>query len=212
MFDGNARKGPTLLPVLKRVLKRFAHIRRLVLVADRGLLSLDNLKALEALALPAGAHGPRVLEYILAVPGRRYGEFEPVLEALQAKVAAQAAQVQALRDAGQAASSAETIGESTWQDRRLVVAHDPERAAEQASKRRQRIAELQARAAALADKLDAQDGGQRRRGRALSDSGAKARFFHEVAPEFDTKRPLRAFSAGWSFWNQQLMRVAPTFL
>jgi len=38
-----------------------------------------------------------------------------------------------------------------------------------------------ASAAALADKLDAQDGGQRGRGRALSDSGAKARFFHEVA-------------------------------
>ena len=48
----------TLLPVLKRVLQRFAHIRRLVLVADRGLLSLDNLKALEALALPDGALQP----------------------------------------------------------------------------------------------------------------------------------------------------------
>lgn len=62
-----------------------------------------------------------------------------------------------------------------------MAAHDPERAAEQAAKRRQRIDELQARAAALADKLDAQDGGQRSRERALSDSGAKARFFHEVA-------------------------------
>jgi hypothetical protein len=135
VFDGNASEGPTLLPVLKRVLQRFGHIRRLVLVADRGLLSLDNLKALEELALPAGAAGPRVLEYILAVPGRRYGEFEPVLEALQAQVAAQAVQVQALRDAGQAATLAETLGESTWQGRRLVVAHDPERAAEQAATR-----------------------------------------------------------------------------
>lgn len=181
VFNGNASEGATLLPVLERVLQRFAHIRRLVLVADRGLLSLDNLKALEELALPAGAAGPRVLEYILAVPGRRYGEFEPVLADLQAQAGAQAAQVQAQRDAGQAATSVETLGESTWQDRRLVVAHDPERAAEQTAKRRQRIAELQARAAALADKLDAQDGGQRSRGRALSDSGAKARFFHEVA-------------------------------
>lgn len=181
VFDGNASEGATLLPVLKRVLTRFSHIRRLVLVADRGLLSLDNLKALEALALPEGPGGPRVLEYILAVPGRRYGEFEPVLKGLQAEVAAQAAAEQARRDAGEQVQPAETLGESTWQDRRLVVAHDPVRAAEQAGKRRQRIAELQARAAQLADKLDAQDAGQRGRGRALSDSGAKARFFHEVA-------------------------------
>ena len=181
VFKGNASEGPTLLPVLKRVLERFTHIRRLVLVADRGLLSLDNLKALEELALPDGGGGPRKLEYILAVPGRRYGEFESVLSDLQVQVAAQAARVQAQRDAGQAAELAETLGEASWQGRRLVVAHDPERAAEQAAKRRQRIDELQARAAALADKLDAQDGGQRSRGRALSDSGAKARFFHEVA-------------------------------
>lgn len=181
VFKGNASEGPTLLPVLKRVLERFTHIRRLVLVADRGLLSLDNLKALEELELPDGGGGPRTLEYILAVPGRRYGEFESVLSDLQVQVAAQAARVQAQRDAGQAAELAETLGEASWQGRRLVVAHDPERAAEQAAKRRQRIDELQARAAALADKLDAQDGGQRSRGRALSDSGAKARFFHEVA-------------------------------
>lgn len=181
VFDGNASEGATLLPVLQRVLTRFSHIRRLVLVADRGLLSLDNLKALEALALPEGPGGPRVLEYILAVPGRRYGEFEPVLEGLQAEVAAQAAAEQARRDAGEPVQPAETLGESTWQDRRLVVAHDPLRAAEQAGKRRQRIAELETRAAQLADKLDAQDAGQRGRGRALSDSGAKARFFHEVA-------------------------------
>lgn len=181
VFNGNASEGPTLLPVLKRVLERFTHIRRLVLVADRGLLSLDNLKALEELTLPAGAAGPRVLEYILAVPGRRYGEFEPVLEEVQTQVVEQAARVQALRDTGQGAAMTETLGESIWQDRRLVVAHDPERATEQTDKRRQRIAELQARAAALADKLDAQDSGKRSRGRALSDSGAKARFFHEVA-------------------------------
>lgn len=37
------------------------------------------------------------------------------------------------------------------------------------------------RAAQLAGKLDAQDEGQVQRGRKLSDSGAKARFFHEVS-------------------------------
>ena len=181
VFDGNASEGQTLLPLLERLLQRFPHIRRLVLVADRGLLSLDNLEALEALKLPAGAEGPRALEYILAVPGRRYGEFEPVLQDLQAQVADEAARVQALREAGQPVTPVETVGETVWQGRRLVVAHAPERAAEQATLRRVRLAELQTRAQALADKLQAQDGGQRSRGRALSDSGAKARFFHEVA-------------------------------
>lgn len=181
VFDGNASEGQTLLPVLKRLLERFPHIRRLVLVADRGLLSLDNLDALEALELPAGPDGPRTLEYILAVPGRRYGEFEPVLQDFEAKVTAQARQAQVLRDAGQPATADETVDEARWLGRRLVVAHQPERATEQKVKRTARITELQARAQALADKLTAQDDGQRSRGRALSDSGAKARFFHEVA-------------------------------
>ena len=181
VFDGNASEGQTLLPVLKRLLVRFPHIRRLVLVADRGLLSLDNLDALEALELPAGPDGPRTLEYILAVPGRRYGEFESVLQDFQAKVTVQARQAQVLRDAGQPATAAETVDEARWLGRRLVVAHQPERAAEQSAKRTARITELQARAQTLADKLTAQDDGQRSRGRALSDSGAKARFFHEVA-------------------------------
>lgn len=181
VFDGNASEGQTLLPVLERLLGRFAHIRRLVLVADRGLLSLDNLDALEALELPAGPDGPRTLEYILAVPGRRYGEFEPVLRDFQARVTEQARQRQALQEAGQPAAPVETVDEAHWLGRRLVVAHQPERAAEQSAQRAARIAELQARAQTLADKLTAQDEGQRSRGRALSDSGAKARFFHEVA-------------------------------
>jgi hypothetical protein len=50
----------------------------------------------------------------------------------------------------------------------------------QAQERRQRIAELEARAGQPADKLDGQDAGVVHRGRKLSDLGAKARFFHEV--------------------------------
>jgi transposase len=80
-----------------------------------------------------------------------------------------------------AAPECETIVETAWQGLRLVVAHDPSRAQEQTAKRTARIAALQARASELASKLDAQDAGQKRRGRKLSDSGAKARFFHEVA-------------------------------
>jgi transposase len=76
---------------------------------------------------------------------------------------------------------AESISESRWEGHRLVVAHDPVRAQEQTALRASRIAALQARAEQLAGKLDGQDAGDVHRGRKLSDSGAKARFFHEVA-------------------------------
>ena len=71
MFDGNQAEAPTLLPTLTKVLQRFPHIRRLIIVADRGWLSLDNIQALQAIELGGG----RALEFILAVPARRYGEF-----------------------------------------------------------------------------------------------------------------------------------------
>ena len=161
VFAGNTAEAPTLEPTLARVLKRYPHIRRLVVVADRGLLSIDNLEQLKALAL----QDERSLEFILAVPGRRYGEFDETLEDLQ--------------EQSQAATE-EIVAERTWQGHRLIVAHAPERAREHTAERRQRIAALEARAAQLAGKLDAQDAGVRARGRRLSDSGAKARFFHEV--------------------------------
>ena len=62
-----------------------------------------------------------------------------------------------------------------------MVAHDPARAAEQTALRSSRIKALQVRAEQLAGKLDDQDAGKVKRGRKLSDSGAKARFFHEVS-------------------------------
>jgi len=48
VFDGNTDETKTLLPILKKVMGRFPNLRRLILVADRGLLSLDNLQALQA--------------------------------------------------------------------------------------------------------------------------------------------------------------------
>ena len=162
VFDGNTAEAPTLEPTLKKVLARYPHIRRLVVVADRGLLSLDNIEALAKLHVA----GERALEFILAVPGRRYGEFVDLLEPMNAR-AAQA--------------SEEMVEEAQWQGHRLVVAHNPQRAAEQTQERLAKIHALQQRANQLASKLDAQDGGAVQRGRKLSDSGAKARFFHEVS-------------------------------
>lgn len=162
VFDGNAAEVSTLKPTLVKVLGRYPHISRLIVVADRGLLSVDNIEELGQ--LKAGSGKP--LEFILAVPGRRYGEFVELLQPLHAKASA---------------ASGEFVGEAQWQGHRLVVAHNPARALEQTQLRRNRIAELEARAAQLAGKLDGQEAGEVHRGRRLSDSGAKARFFHEVS-------------------------------
>jgi transposase len=162
VFDGNTAEAPTMLPTVRKVLARYPHISRLVMVADRGLLSLDNLDALSSITLPSG----QPLEFILAVPGRRYGEFTELLQTLHEAAAS---------------SNAETVSEARWQGHRLVVAHDPVRAQEQTLMRASRLSALQARANQLAGKLDGQDSGAVQRGRKLSDSGAKARFFHEVA-------------------------------
>jgi transposase len=62
----------------------------------------------------------------------------------------------------------------------LVVAHNPQQAAEQSAKRDQRINELRQRADQLVGKLDAQDAGRVYRGRKLSDGGVTAKFYHEV--------------------------------
>lgn len=41
VFDGNTAQTKTLLPILKKVMDRFPNLRRLVLVADRGLWKLE---------------------------------------------------------------------------------------------------------------------------------------------------------------------------
>ncbi len=162
VFDGNTAEAPTLEPTLKKVLARYPQIRRLVVVADRGLLSLDNIESLSKLHVT----GERALEFILAIPGRRYGEFVNLLEPMRQRLAH---------------ASEEAVEEAQWQGHRLVVAHNPQRAAEQSQERLAKIHALQYRADQLAGKLDAQDAGVVQRGRKLSDSGAKARFFHEVS-------------------------------
>ena len=161
VLDGNQAEAPTLMPTLKKVLTRFEHIKRLIMMADRGLLSLDNIDELGKIKLPSG----HALEFILAVPGRRYGEFVDVLQAFQAKAITAKQQV---------------VEETSWHGLRLVVAHHPERATEQTQLRQERIKALQTQAQTWAGKLDGQDSGVSTRGRKLSDSGAKARLYHEV--------------------------------
>lgn len=159
VFPGNTAEVPTLLPLLERLLVRYP-IRRVILVADRGLLSLDNIAALEALAVPKGT----ALEYILAVPARRYAELAETVAALDFTP------TPADPDEG------DRVRETTWQERRLIVAHDPVTATTQAAERESRLADLLAQGEAWVQKLEAQDQGERFKGRKLTDKGAALRF------------------------------------
>ncbi len=104
------------------------------------------------------------LEYILAVPAARYGDFCDDLKRLsEAQPADQA-----------------WCAETKWQDNRLVVAHDPEVAARRGQVRDKTIEELVAMGQQCSGKLDGQDAGKRAKGRPMSDSGTKARFYHAV--------------------------------
>ena len=161
VFAGNTAESPTLLPTLRTVLERFPWIRRVVLVADRGLLSLDNLDALAEIRLDSG----EPLEFVLAVPGRRYSEFADLLRPFHDQYVG---------------GEQEVVGELPWRKLRLVVAHNPWVATETQTLRRERIQGLEAQAAAWVGKLDAQDAGVKARGKKLSDSGAKARLYHAV--------------------------------
>jgi hypothetical protein len=63
---------------------------------------------------------------------------------------------------------------------RLIIAHDPQVALDAGNKRDNKIAALEQQAADWTGKLDEQEIGKKKRGRKLSDGGARARFYHEV--------------------------------
>lgn len=153
---GNIAETKTLQAMVGQVLERFA-VERVILVADRGLLSLDNVAELTKLA---EAHN-RKLQFILAVPARRYTELGGTLESLRFE---------------------DGLAEGRFAEQRLIVAHDPVRAAEQSAKRRARIAELEAFAEKLVGKLDAQDEGLTERGCRASDRDL------EIAPVYHRLR------------------------
>lgn len=161
VFDGNTAEVTTLKSTIEKLVSRFA-VKRMIVVADRGLLSQDNLAELQAITLPCG----RPLEFILAVPGRRYGEVADAVAPLHAAQFAQA------KD--------ETLGETRWTNLRLIVAHNPDTAATQTAARAETIAKLEQQATQWVGKLDEQDTGKRYRGRKLSDGGVRAKFYRAV--------------------------------
>ena len=176
VHPGNVAETKTLQAMLATVLARFP-VERVILVADRGLLSLDNIDALTALA----DQGGRKLEFILAVPARRYGELSDTFRGLS--------------------FDAEGLAETAFAGHRLIVALDPLRAAEQSAKRRARIAELEALAEKMVRKLDAQDDGLTDRGRRASDRGAFSRFTRAVAEEELTRFLKADYSADRFSWS-----------
>ncbi len=166
VHPGNVAETKTLQAMLQTVLARFP-IQRVILVADRGLLSLENIDELTALADRDG----RRLEFILAVPARRYAELVETFRSL--------------------AFTEDGLAEASFAGHRLIVARDPLRAEEQSTRRRARIAELEAMADKMVARLDAQDVGQTARGRRASDRGAYSRFTRAVA-EAELTRFLKA--------------------
>lgn len=153
--EGNIAETRTLQPMLERVLGRFA-VSRMIVVADRGLLSLDNITEIEALCKTTS----RRIEFILAVPARRYGELAETVIAVDT-------------DRGP--------GETRYEGHRLIVSHDAEAAARQRRQRRETLDALMQAGEKLAAKLDRQEAGEVSRGRRASDRGAYARFYRMVA-------------------------------
>lgn len=174
VFEGNVSETRTLVPILQRLQKRFL-LKRIVVVADRGLLSLDNVAALEELGRVQGVS----VDYILAVPARRYAAFADILRAMQPAL-----------DSADTPADQDVITETLWEGRRLVIAHNAARASEQSAARQRIIAELDTLGAALARKLDAQDAGESGRGRRSSDRGAYQRF-HKALVEKQMTRFIK---------------------
>lgn len=217
VHPGNTAEAPTLLPMIRGLLKRWP-LKRVVLVADRGLLSLNNLQEIERLQAELDAQGAGVqVQYVLAVPAMRYGEFEDELTQMQARHDDAMTWVDEMpwqwkkKPRGKLnQKSAEPTPEDTPADGveptpqptlRVVVAHDPQAGAQRTERRHAKIAEIVALGQQWGGQLDAQDAGQRGRGRPLSDSGAKARLYHAVKEahlahliKVDLKSDLFSFS------------------
>jgi len=125
--------------------------------------------------------GERRLEFILTVPVHRYADLAETFQAL--------------------AFDADDLADSSFAEHRLIVAHDPLRAAEQGDRRRARIAELKAMVEKMVGKLDAQDAGKTAKGRRASNRGAYSRFTRAVA-EAEMTRFLKVdFTAERFSWS-----------
>ncbi len=199
VFEGNIGEARTLQGIVERLRQRFP-IRRLVLVADRGLLTEANLEALEAMNETEEGR----LEYIVAVPARRHLRLTEALARLHPKL------VKVARRSGEEAITETAVEDDTGRRRRLVIAHSESLAARSRTRRREQLRALSALASELEGKLQAQDAGEPHRGRRLTDAGAKLKLARAVADErlsalirVDENSPLFCWS-----WRMQAFRTA----
>ena len=126
VHPGNTAEAKTLLPMIRRLLASYP-LKRVVLIADRGLLSTANIEELDKLQAQLKKDGRDVaVQYILAVPAARYGDFADDLQKLHKD-----------QDA-----TKEWCAQTTWGDSRLVVAQDPVAANRRTAARDSRLAEL----------------------------------------------------------------------
>lgn len=160
VFEGNISETTTVQDTVRSLAERFP-IRRLVFVADRAMVSMDNLSELEGIELPDG----RRVEYILAVPARRYRKMTEDLPELHRRL------MEETKSTGK-----EAVAEAEVDGRRLVVAHSPRIAKRAQRMRAKRVVKALTVARKLAGKLTDQAVGVRRRGRRLTDDGAKISF------------------------------------
>lgn len=170
VLTGNTAEAKTLLPMIRGLLARYP-LKRVVLVADRGLLSTANREELDKLQAQLKKEGRDVqVQYILTVPAARYSDFADALHQLHTQ-----------QNADQP-----WCAETTWDNSRLVVAHDPIAAQRRTAVRNKTMDELLALGEQCSSKLDAQDETKstgkknKGKGRPMSDSGTKARFYHAV--------------------------------
>ena len=193
VFEGHVGEVTTVRRMVERLCQRFP-LRRLVVIADRGMLSIDNLDVLGGLTLPGG----RTVEYIVAVPARRCTPLTAGLATLHPQL------VKASRRTGE-----ESIGEVVLAGgRRLGVAHDPERARLQRRPRARRLREVFQLARTLEAKLTAQDAAETGRGRRLTDAAAKLQLQQAIAERqlsalLHVDQEAELFSL---WWNQAAFR------
>lgn len=183
VFAGNISETTTVKGIVEGLVKRFP-IRRLVFVADRAMISLDNLAELEGLKMPDG----REVEYILAVPARRYRKMTEDLPELHQRLMEQTR-----------GSEDEAVAEVEVDGRRLVVAHSPAIAKRSRRMRAKRLVKALALARELAGKLNDQEDGVSRRGRRLTDTGAKITFGQELS-KLKLTRLIQIETEDETFW------------
>lgn len=165
VFVGNIGEKSTVRGIVQDLCRRFP-IRRLMVIADRGMLSLDNLSELERLQVAGG----QAVEYIVAVPARRCRQLSAALVDLHPQL------LHASRN-----GEAEVIREAATDDgRRLVVAYSGANAKHSRRVRARRLRTVLHLARRLERRLDAQDRGDRERGRRLTEAGAKAQLYWAV--------------------------------